>query len=423
MKLAWLACLLCGGLLLAAPPDPELNVNSRYTVESVVVSGDGWSTDLISDRDEKLSSGLRKQITALIGAKLNPSALDDLAGRLRKEFRARTVTHRVQRGASPESVRVVFVVTERPARFDVSVPKFLYSARQGWSGAVEGTATIRNNGFTLGLVSDGDELVERYSGVRARYENTSRGSDRVHLRFQVESYHDQWNAATMGALPFNSAPNDETSGLYRSRQNFEPEVSFLIAKPLTLSVGTSFQRLQDQFPAAQTDSSNALITTLRFQQRLEDSDVRQDLDAGYSLRAATRALASDFVFVRQLWNVRYVFTHGKHRLSDDVQAGLITGQAPLFERFVAGNASLLRGWNKYDIDPLGGNRIVTNSVEYRYGLFQMFYDTGAVWETGQAAVPRHSVGVGLRQGAFFLAVAFPVRNHRADPLFMVGMNY
>ena len=423
MKLAWLACLLCGGLLLAAPPDPELNVNSRYTVESVVVSGDGWSTDLISDRDEKLSSGLRKQITALIGAKLNPSALDDLAGRLRKEFRARTVTHRVQRGASPESVRVVFVVTERPARFDVSVPKFLYSARQGWSGAVEGTATIRNNGFTLGLVSDGDELVERYSGVRARYENTSLGSDRVHLRFQVESYHDQWNAATMGALPFNSAPNDETSGLYRSRQNFEPEVSFLIAKPLTLSVGTSFQRLQDQFPAAQTDSSNALITTLRFQQRLDDSDVRQDLDAGYSLRAATRALASDFVFVRQLWNVRYVFTHGKHRLSDDVQAGLITGQAPLFERFVAGNASLLRGWNKYDIDPLGGNRIVTNSVEYRYGLFQMFYDTGAVWETGQAAVPRHSVGVGLRQGAFFLAVAFPVRNHRADPLFMVGMNY
>ena len=423
MKLAWLACLLCGGLLLAAPPDPELNVNSRYTVESVVVSGDGWSTDLISDRDEKLSSGLRKQITALIGAKLNPSALDDLAGRLRKEFRARTVTHRVQRGASPESVRVVFVVTERPARFDVSVPKFLYSARQGWSGAVEGTATIRNNGFTLGLVSDGDELVERYSGVRARYENTSLGSDRVHLRFQVESYHDQWNAATMGALPFNSAPNDETSGLYRSRQNFEPEVSFLIAKPLTLSVGTSFQRLQDQFPAAQTDSSNALITTLRFQQRLEDSDVRQDLDAGYSLRAATRALASDFVFVRQLWNVRYVFTHGKHRLSDDVQAGLITGQAPLFERFVAGNASLLRGWNKYDIDPLGGNRIVTNSVEYRYGLFQMFYDTGAVWETGQAAVPRHSVGVGLRQGAFFLAVAIPVRNHRADPLFMVGMNY
>ncbi len=85
-----------------------------------------------------------------------------MARRLRKEFHARTVEHHVLRGKSPEYVQVVFDVHLRPTRFDVSVPKFLYSPEHGWSGAVEGTATVGHNGFTAGLVSDGDELPERY---------------------------------------------------------------------------------------------------------------------------------------------------------------------------------------------------------------------------------------------------------------------
>ena len=86
MKFVPLACLLAGSLLSsslnAAPEDPEVNVNSRYTVETVIVTGDGWSTNLASDHDQKISSGLRSDITALIGAKLNPTVLDDLARRL-----------------------------------------------------------------------------------------------------------------------------------------------------------------------------------------------------------------------------------------------------------------------------------------------------------------------------------------------------
>jgi len=46
-----------------------------------------------------------------------------------------------------------------------------------------------------------------------------------------------------------------------------------------------------------------------------------------------------------------------------------------------------------------------------------------VWDSGQPSIARHSVGAGFRQGPFFLAVAFPVREHRPDPIFMVGMNY
>jgi outer membrane protein assembly factor BamA len=83
----------------------------------------------------------------------------------------------------------------------------------------------------------------------------------------------------------------------------------------------------------------------------------------------------------------------------------------------------LRGWNKYDVDPIGGNRMVNNSVEYRYGALQVFYDTGAVWNSGVGAIVRNSLGAGLREGLFSLAVAFPVREGRMDPVFMLGMNY
>ena len=42
MKHAWLGCLLFGGVLAAGTQDSEFNVNTRYTVEAVVVSGEGW---------------------------------------------------------------------------------------------------------------------------------------------------------------------------------------------------------------------------------------------------------------------------------------------------------------------------------------------------------------------------------------------
>ncbi len=430
MKYAWLGCLLLGGLLSAGTQDSEFNVNSRYTVEAVVVAGDGWTATVSSpaDRNEKIGSGLSKEIAALIGEKLNPSVLDDLAGHLRKEFHARSVEHRVLRGKTPDYVQVVFDVKLRPTRFDVTVPKFLYTGKQGWSGAVEGTATMRHNGFTFGLVSDGDELVERYTGLVARYENTRLGSDNIHFRFQFETYHEQWNGNSLTAqpglqTPVTSLAAEDNAGIYRTRENLEPEVTFVLAKPLTLSVGASFERFQDPFLAATPESANALTSTLRYHRRLEDSENQHDLDADYNLRAATRFLGSDLVYARHRWEFRYMLTRGKSVVIDDLTGGVIIGRAPLFERFVLGNSSTLRGWNKYELDPLGGNRMVHNSVEYRYGMFELFYDSGAIWDRGDTAVLRHSIGAGLRQGLFSLAVAFPVRDGHIDPIFMVGMNY
>ena len=120
---------------------------------------------------------------------------------------------------------------------------------------------------------------------------------------------------------------------------------------------------------------------------------------------------------------RYTWTRGKQVVIDDAMAGVITGKAPLYERFSLGNSSTLRGWNKYEIDPLGGNRMLHNSVEYRYGVFQAFFDMGAIWDVGETVVARNSAGVGIREGPFSIAVAIPLRDGRIEPVLMIGMNY
>ena len=412
MKYAWLGPLLWGGLLMAGNPQTAINVNSRYTVEAVEISG--WPQD-------RISSGLRREITSLVGAKLNQPLIEDLAVRIRHELHVRAVTHRVLRGDTPEHVKIVFQPEGRTEKFELSVPKFLYHAKQGWSAAVDGTATLGNYRMSAGLVSDGDELAERYAGVRASVEDRKVGSDRLRVGFHMASYHEQWNGATRES--FGRGEPSFTSPIYRTRQSFEPIATIVLAGPLTLTVGAGFQRFQDESPAARTEAANAMIAALHYHQRVEGASAQQELDANYSLRAATRALGSDFVYGRHRFEVRYAVYRGRHAVLDDLSSGVIYGRAPLFERFVLGNSTTLRGWNKFDLDPFGGDRMLHNSVEYRYAWFQVFYDTGAVWNNGQAAIPRHAIGAGIRPGPFMVAIAFPLREGRIEPMFMVGMNY
>ena len=419
MKYAWLACLFSGGVLFAgSSQDADLNVNKRYTVDTVIVAGKGWRTNL-ADQNGKISTGLRRQLTALIGQKLNPGILDDLAAKLKKEFSAREVTHHVLRGDTPEHVRVEFEVKPSHANVDATVSKFLYSSKQGWSGAGAVGFTVQQNSFLFGLASDGDSLIERNAGITGSYENKSLGSDRIGLRFQAASYHEQWNRSTLDALETQPGV---TSDAYRAREEFQPTATIALAKPLTLEIGASFERMENQYPYSHMETSSALVTALRYHERFENA-AQQDIDADYVLHAGTHMLGSDFVYVLHSWGLRYRLIHGKHQIIDDVSAGMISGRAPLFERFVAGNSYYLRGWNKYDLDPIGGNRLAHNSVEYRYGPFQAFYDTGAVWDSGQPVVQRHSVGVGIKESIFSLAVAFPIRAGHVEPIVMMGMVY
>ena len=407
----------------------EFNVNSKYTVESI---------DFAGGHHYRLSSAALEDIQSLIGEKLNVAALGRLARQLTRELRARDVTFSLARGAEAAHVRVVFDVDRRDVRFDVGIPTFSYTSRQGWTGAGQAVATFGSNTATFTALTNGDDLVERYSGIRARYERLAVGSDRIRLGFEFDAFHDQYNRATQ-AMEESVSPAQLSSfgaGAYRSRMNFEPSATFVLAKPLTLTVGLSFGLMGQSSAAGRNESANSVINTLRYHGHWEaPGALTSDVEADYHLRAASRSLGSDYAYTRHAVRVRYDLRHERQSLEVAVRAGVIYGRSPLFERFVLGNSETLRGWNKYDLAPLGGNRAVSATVTYGYHIMRVFYDTGAIWDSGSPLGrnrpdQKHSAGVGVTTGlglfgknALLLAVAFPLRAGRTEPVFIAGMNF
>jgi outer membrane translocation and assembly module TamA len=286
---------------------------------------------------------------------------------------------------------------------------------------VDASTRIGRNDFTFGVVSNGDDLTERFSGMTARYESTPFRSDRVRLGVGFEDYHEQWNEATRNAVAASGLD------LYRARWNVDPQVTFAVARSFTVSAGASFQQTESSEPGIGNRSANAATLDLHYGRRIEGDSVQQQIDGKYSLRVATRALGSTYTYARHLISLKYEAKSGRHAVSAELMGGSITGEAPLFDRFVLGNSSTLRGWDRYEIDPVGGGRVVHNELTYSYRFnsrtVEGFYDTGALWQSDRAATLRHSLGVGYKQGIFVLSLAFPIRNGRIEPVFMAGMNY
>jgi outer membrane translocation and assembly module TamA len=187
-------------------------------------------------------------------------------------------------------------------------------------------------------------------------------------------------------------------------------------------VGASYERLQFQYPQTHTQTAYAGTADVQYAHDMETQNgIGHHIGAAYSLRTATRVLDSDFVYTRHFWTVDYALSKGRHLVGAHFQGGLITGNAPLFERFSLGNSYTLRGWDKFDVAPLGGARSAHGSLEYRYNPFQVFYDVGTVWNPNETAHVRHALGFGLvlKCGAF-VSLAFPVRLNHVSPVFMLG---
>ncbi len=290
MKLALLALAAAASLCAqsadtadeTATQSTDLNVNSRYTIESISFTG---------ERHYRLSTSALQEMQRLIGSKLSTDAVMRLAGRIRSDLRAHDVTFKLARGGAPECVKVLLAVDKGGNNFDLSIPKFAYNSTQGWTAVGEATATIGDDAFTVGVLTDGDSLAERFSGVKLKYDRLSLANNRVRLGFEFDAYHEQYDHATLAALDSSSSFTNSSlgAGAYRSRLNFEPSATFVLAKPLTLTIGLSFEQLRPQLSAAPSESANAVINTLRYHQRWIDSDAtNQELDAGYNLRAATK---------------------------------------------------------------------------------------------------------------------------------------
>lgn len=397
--------------------DPALNVNARYIVESVDIKGAARARLL-------LSGPLRTEINQVVGQNYDEPALKRLADRIKDELRVPEVSVQVRKGRMPDRLVVTFEVGQDEKGFDLDLVRFLYHSRQGWTGEGGATIRIRGNKLSFGLVSDGDRLAERYAGIQAGYERAFLGTDRLGLRFRFLSYHQQWNRATLLAAP--------ASDIYRERMHFVPETTIQIAEALQWSAGLDFARYRMAQPSpvasapsgARTESSNAVVSTLRYHQRWDSGNGQeQEINASYGLRSATAVLASDAIYTRQQGELRYRLRRGNHDMRLGFLAGRIAGRAPMYERFVLGNAETLRGWNKFDLDPAGGSNVVHGSIDYAWRRFLIFYDTGAIWTLAEEREQKQSLGAGIREGAFELAVAFPIRTGRVKPVFYVGLNF
>ena len=413
MQVSIVAATLLAGVALRAE---SFNINSRYTVENI---------EIVPSTQPKISTRLKGDIKRLIGERLDQPAIDALRDRLKFETGARAVEQRLVRGTNPNSVKVVFVVERKPRQYDIEIPKMTYYAGQGLSGGVDGVMDANGHRFSVGYMNDGEEKVERFAGVRASYEKRDIAG-RFDFRVDVQDYRSQWDSSTLKALgPEGVAGTRPVPGIYRLRRVLQPEVSVHLWNSLVYSLGVSVQSLQMQFPAARTEAANAVIQSLRFHRRWRNAETTQSFEAGYNLHAATTSLASDFAYNRHSWDARYRIRQGEHEVMLAFNAGTLGGRAPLFDRFVAGNSTCLRGWNKYEITPTGKERLAAGTVEYTFKLFQAFYDIGSAWNPGEPAAVRNSLGVGLRAGARgpYLSMAFPLRAGNVTPIFMTTLNF
>ena len=210
-----------------------------------------------------------------------------------------------------------------------------------------------------------------------------------------------------------------------------PKIEIHPVDPLTVSFGISIQRIETQFPAARNELSNAFATALRLTERWENSTLgNYGVEGGYSLRAATSSLDSDFVYARHALDGRWWMNHNKDTLVVSFAGGLMTGRAPLFERFVLGNSTTLRGYNKYDIAPFGGNRVAHGSLDYSHRFVRLVYDVGTVWDDGTTPQVKHSMAVGLTarpgevvQDSITFLVAFPLKRGSVNSNFHFGYEF
>jgi len=388
-----------------------LNVNERYVIEAM---------DADTPGARKVAAETRQAMDALVGQKLNQEKLDAIAAKLKEQFRNHKVTQRVSKGDKPDHVKVTFEFKRNAVEVSGDSDDFrlLYHSKNNWTFGGTVRIPINDSGFALlgGALTDNDQHVERFSGVRGGFDQALAGN-RARVKFIAETYRSQWNAgAVLAQLP--------AGGVYRGRQNFEPTLSFRLLNPLTLTTGVSFARYQYQFPAARYLSAHAFLSSLRFEKEWEaTSGDKQSLEAGYDLRAATSSLGGDARFTRQEGRGRYVAKAGPHEAVFEGRLGTLTGGAPLYELFVLGNTQTLRGWNRFDVAPLGGNRMAHGSAEYRYRGFRFVYDTGAVWVASNEAKQRHSLACGYGDGGIALLVAFPLRDGNVTPVVMLGYTF
>jgi hypothetical protein len=395
-------------------PDRDDNVNARYIVEQAEITG-------VPDAD--LTQALRDDLQALIGKRLDSGEADRLRERLERDLPRYEISQRLRRGNEVGHIRLVYEARKRELpqwlRFEPLRTNALFHSEQGWGSYLDLGIGDRNIRFTpIVAIDHADDLVEEYSGYGLRFETRKLGTRRLGASLEWSRFEQDWRAATLDALAL--AP--EIPGPYDTRSTITPLLKFAFNADLSVAAGVSISELEPLFPATESQMANAAVASIGYDRRWSDGlDAAHHVDASFGVRAGSRQLESDLTYKRYLGRGSYRYDLGRHHVQAIGMAGGITGQAPLFERFTLGDSATLRGWDKYDIAPAGGDRMFYSSIEYRYTGLALFLDVGSVWDASTERKVRVSTGFGFHAGPAFLVVGFPLNTDKLTAVFTVGL--
>lgn len=394
--------------------DQDRNVNARYLIEDVEVRG-------MPETD--LSPDLRAELQTLVGKPLGSDDVEQLEGKLKAALPDHEVARRVVRGSRSGEIRLLFLVNKaesaRWLHFEPLKSNVLYHSDQGWGAFLDFPIGGRDLRFTpIFAIDNADDLIEEYSGFGVRVESRKLGTERLGASFEWTSFDQSWRDATLEALNLNRG----IPGAYDDRSTITPRVTFAITPQLSVSGGVSITELEP-LAGGGSQMANAAILSVGYEDRWERADVSQAVEATFAVRTAAETLESDFDYTRYFGRADYDYRWARHTVLASAMVGGISGSAPLFERFSLGDSRTLRGWDKYDIAPAGGDRMFHTSLEYRYRSLAFFLDSGSVWDDGFDVRVRLAAGLGIHSGPFFMTVGFPLNTDDVRAVFTTGVHF
>lgn len=396
--------------------DDQDNVNARYIVDRVDIEG---------VPNDQLSEALRNDLQALVGKRLDSDEADRLRERIENELPRYDVARRISRGREQGHIVIVYDLRKKELpswlRFEPLRADGLFHSEQGWGSYLTLGIGSRNIRFTpIVAIDNADDLIEEYSGAGLRFETRRMGTRRLGASLEWSTFEPTWRSATVNAL----AANPAIPGLYDTRTTVTPLVKFAITPEVSVSAGVGITELDPFAPLTGTRMANVAVGTVDFTRRFETDDrPTHTVDARLLTRFGTRALESDLVYNRYLGQGSYRVDFGRQQVAAIAQAGKVTGDAPLFERFSLGDSQTLRGWDKYAFAPAGGSRMYYASVEYSYSVLSVFLDVGSVWDTPADKKTRASAGIGFHGGPQFATVSFPLNTDNLTAIFTFGLRF
>jgi Omp85 superfamily domain len=395
--------------------DRRGDANARYLIERVEIHGINESS---------VAAALNAEVQSLVDTPLGSEEVDKVEAKLRTAFPDYDVSRRVTRGYRSREIRLQFVFEQRESarwlRFTPMKSSLLYHSDQGWGAFMDFPIGGRDFRVTPIIAIDhGDELVEEYSGFGVRVESRRLGTERLGASFEWTAFDQDWRDATFAAL----AANPTIPGAYDDRSTIMPMVNFAITRQLSVGGGVAITELEPLSGIPESQMANAYIGRIRFDSRWEQGAADHAVEAQFTVRSGSDSLESDFDYNRYFGQADYEYTRSRHTVLASVLAGGIDGTAPLFERFTLGDSRTLRGWNKYDIAPVGGDRVFHTSFEYRYLGFALFLDSGAVWDTGIDKRVRVAAGFGYHSDPFFMTLGFPLNTDDVRAVFTTGVRF